>query len=40
MRKVLDTRNNQELKMLRKIGILMVRMVAEIHTIADKMQVI
>ena len=36
MRKILDTRNNQELKMLRKIGILMVRIVAKIHTIAYK----
>ena len=36
MRKILDTRNNQELKMLRKIGILMVRVVAKLHTIAYK----
>ena len=37
MRKILETRNNQELKMLKKIGVLMVRnMAAKICTIAHK----
>ena len=34
MRKILETRNNQELRMLKKIGIVMVSMVTKIRTIA------
>ena len=34
MRKILETRNNQELKMLKKIGIVMVSMITQICIIA------